>query len=96
MDRDYVVFVHLLTSEGSLATQADGPPVGGDYPTTFWSPGERIVDQHVLTISGLPSGTYSLQVGMYVLETGRRLPVANPSGERLVDDAIPLGELHVP
>jgi hypothetical protein len=96
MDRNYVVFVHLLTREGSLVAQADGPPVDGDYPTSFWSPGERITDQHVLTISDLPSGTYGLQAGMYLLETGQRLPVTDPAGERLVSDAIPLGELLLP
>jgi hypothetical protein len=96
IDRDYTVFVHLLTDEGSLVTQADGLPVGGDYPTSFWSPGERIADQHVLDIAGLPSGSYRLQVGMYLLETGQRLPVTDPGAERLGDDAISLAELHLP
>jgi hypothetical protein len=96
MDRDYVVFVHLVTSEGSLVAQGDGPPLGGDYPTSFWSPGERIVDQHVLNIEDLPSGAYTLQAGMYLLETGRRLPVADASGGRLLSDAIPLAELRLP
>jgi hypothetical protein len=96
MDRDYVVFVHLLAGEGALVAQADGPPLDGDYPTSFWSPGERIADRHVLDISNLPQGAYALQVGMYLLETGQRLPVTGRSGERLVSDAIPLGELHLP
>jgi hypothetical protein len=96
MDRDYVVFVHLLAGEGSLVAQADGPPTGGDYPTSVWSPGEKILDQHVLNIEDLPLGTYSLQVGMYLLETGQRLRVTDPGGERLVNDAIPLAEVHLP
>jgi hypothetical protein len=96
MDRDYMVFVHLLAEEGSMATQDDGPPMSGDYPTLFWSPGERIADQHVLNIADLPSGTYGLQVGMYLLETGQRLPVTNAGGERLGSDAIPLAQVHLP
>ena len=96
MDRDYVVFVHLLAGEGSLVTQADGPPIGGDYPTSFWSPGDKIADQHVLNIKDLPPGTYGLQVGMYLLETGQRMPVTDSGGERLVSDAIPLAEVHLP
>jgi hypothetical protein len=96
MDRDYTVFVHLLAEEGSLVTQDDGPPRSGDYPTSFWSPGERIADQHVLNIADLPSGTYGLRVGMYLLETGQRLPVTNPRGERVGSDAISLAEVHLP
>jgi hypothetical protein len=96
MDRNYVVFVHLLTREGSLAAQADGPPIDGDYPTTFWAPGERIVDQHTLDVSDLPSGTYGLRVGMYLLDTAERLPVTNPGGERLMGDAISLAEFDLP
>jgi hypothetical protein len=96
MDRDYTVFVHLLAEEGSLVTQDDGPPRSGDYPTSFWSPGERIADQHVLNIADLPSGTYGLRVGMYLLETGQRLSVTNPRGERVGSDAISLAEVHLP
>jgi hypothetical protein len=96
VDRDYVVFVHLLTNEDTLVTQADGPPVGGDYPTSFWSPGERIADQHVLDILDLPPGAYRLQIGMYLLETGQRLPVTDLEGQRLANDAIPLAELDLP
>jgi hypothetical protein len=96
VDRDYVVFVHLLTNEDTLVTQADGPPIGGDYPTSSWSPGETIADQHVLDISALSSGAYRLQVGMYLLETGHRLPVTDREGQRLASDAIPLVELDLP
>jgi hypothetical protein len=96
MDRDYVVFVHLLAGEDTPVAQADGPPVGGDYPTSLWSSGERIADQHVLNVEDLPSGSYGLQVGMYLLETGQRLPVTDPSGERLVSNAIPLAEVLLP
>ena len=96
IDRDYTVFVHLLAEERSLATQDDGPPMGGDYPTSFWSPGERIADQHVLDTADLPSGTYGLRVGMYLLETGQRLPVITPRGEHLGNDAIPLAEVDLP
>jgi hypothetical protein len=90
MEQDYTVFVHLLDPTGALAAQADGLPVGGDYPTSLWSPDEVIVDERFVSAAGLPAEIYSLHVGMYLLETGGRLPALNGQGERLPADAIPL------
>ena len=96
MERDHIVFVHLLDEEGTLTEQADGPPVGGDYPTSFWEPGETIVDRRVLDVKDHPPGVYRIQVGLYLLDTGERLPVRNPAGERLEGDAVPLAEVNLP
>jgi hypothetical protein len=96
IERDFTVFVHLLDSDGTLAAQADGQPVGGDYPTSLWSPGEIIEDQHVVNAAALSSGAYDVHVGMYHLETGRRLPVTGPDGVHLESDAIPLAEVDLP
>lgn len=79
---DYTVFIHLLRGDGTLAAAADGPPCGGLYLTSFWSPGERIVDEHQWLVT-LPPGEYQVVGGLYRLDTGERLPVtganANPS-----------------
>ena len=96
VERDYTVFVHLLEGGGSVAAQADCQPVGSDYPTSLWSPGEIVEDRHVLRVAGLSAGAYSVRVGMYHLETGRRLPVTGPEGVRLESDAIPLAEVDLP
>jgi hypothetical protein len=75
--------------------QADGPPLGGAYPTSFWQVGERLVDRHDMQLpAGLPAGEYELLVGMYLLETGERLPWLDAAGE-IQGDAIPLGRLRV-
>jgi hypothetical protein len=72
--RDYTVFVHLVDSLGELVAQVDGPPLQGNYPTTFWTTGEHLRDVHYLTIPDhLPSDEYRLRVGLYGLETGERL-----------------------
>jgi 4-amino-4-deoxy-L-arabinose transferase-like glycosyltransferase len=94
--RDYTVFVHLLNSDGNVVAQADSPPVGGDYPTSLWAPGETIVGQRALDVEGLSSGVYELALGMYLLETGDRLPATDADGERLTHDVIPLTEVHLP
>jgi len=95
MERDYTVFVHLLDPAGALAAQADGPPVGGDYSTSLCSPDETIADERFISTKNLPAGTYSLHVGMYLLETGERLPALDGQGVRLPADVIPLTEVAV-
>lgn len=94
LEQDYTVFVHLVGPDGALAAQADGPPVGGDYPTSLWAPGEIIADGRLISMEGLPPGTYNLRVGMYLLETGERLPAFDEHGTRLPVDTIPLDTLE--
>jgi len=84
---DYQVFVHLLRADGTLAATADAPPCGGLYLTSFWSPGERIVDEHQWLVT-LPPGEYQAVGGLYRLDTGERLPVtganANPANQAIL------------
>ncbi len=76
---DYTVFIHLLDPHDNLVAQFDSPPAAGAYPTSLWDPGEIIADEHRL--GELPPGRYTLQVGLYRLDTGQRLPVAeSPDG----------------
>jgi hypothetical protein len=96
VDQDYTVFVHLVGPDGELAAQADGPPAGGDYPTSLWEFGEIVFDERLVQTQDLPSGTYRLSLGMYLLETGMRLPALDGSGERLPDDVVPLTEVELP
>jgi hypothetical protein len=83
---DYRVFVHLEgNSLGGNAPgiwgQADGRPVCWTYPTFDWRPGQIIADHHALTIKpDTPPGEYSLLVGMYQPDTGRRLDVLDQAG----------------
>ena len=84
MDQDYVVFTHLLAPDGSMTGQRDNQPVGGAYPTSLWMTGEVITDVYEISIrAGAAPGEHRLEVGMYVTETGTRLPVGGTP-----DDAI--------
>ena len=88
-DRDYTVFVHLLDQEEQMWDQADAQPLSGDYPTSFWGQGELIRDRHVLSLPPqAPPGTYKIEVGMYLLATGERLPVRDAEGIRIAGDRI--------
>ena len=83
---DYTVFAHLLTPEGDFVWGQDGQPVAGLYPTSFWETGEVVVDGRSW-FADVPPGEYQLQVGLYLLATGERLPVfgANSQlGDRVV------------
>ena len=78
---DYTVFLHLRDDAGQLAAQADGPPLNGWYPTSWWSPGEWIVDDHNFTLPPtLPPGVYHLVAGLYDPASGQRLGEEQPLG----------------
>jgi hypothetical protein len=89
MHEEYTVFVHLLDSTGQLAGQIDGPPLGGNYPTSWWSPGDVIADRR--SAPAVASGDYQLLVGWYQLSDGSRLPLADGSG-----DSLTLGSVSIP
>ena len=91
MDEDYTVFTHLLAPDGSMTGQRDNPPVGGTYPTSLWLAGEVVTDVYTVPIraDGAP-GEHRLKVGMYVAETGARLPLAGTPY-----DSIPLQTITV-
>lgn len=88
---DYNVFIHVLTPDGELVEQSDGPPTGGVYPTSAWQPGEVVVDGRQWT-TNLSPGRYLLQVGLYDLATGGRLPV---TGENALGDRVILMEFEL-
>jgi hypothetical protein len=78
---DYTVFVHLRDAGDHTVAQADSPPQAGTYPTSFWDASETVVDDHTIAIpDGLPAGDYTVAVGLYRLDTGERLSIAQDSG----------------
>lgn len=89
----YAVFVHLLDEDDTIVTQGDGPPMGGQYPTQFWSAGEYLVDRHIMLLpETLPEGNLSMYVGLYHRETQQRLPIIRDDGAP-PSDRVPLGTL---
>jgi hypothetical protein len=78
---DYTVFTHLVDATGETRAQKDNPPQGGMYPTYLWDPGERVQDSYQLELPpDTPAGAYRFAVGMYILQTMERLPVATAQG----------------
>jgi len=92
---NYHVFVQLLDPEGRLVTQHDGQPMRGYLPTGDWSSDEVIPDRHRLPLpDDLPHGDYQLIAGMYLPETGDRLPVRAP-GPGSTGDYVTLTQLEI-
>jgi hypothetical protein len=88
-ERDYTVFVHLLDGSEAMWGQGDGPPVGGNYPTRLWEPGEWIVDEHRIAVKeGAPAGEYRIAVGLYSPEDAGRLPVWDAAGAPQAQDRV--------
>ena len=89
-ERDYAVFVHLLSEVGTMVAQRDTFPGLGRYPTTAWEPGVIFADTyhvHVPETAYAPDAS-RVQVGMY-LPGGPRL--TTPDGR----DAFPLATVEI-
>jgi 4-amino-4-deoxy-L-arabinose transferase-like glycosyltransferase len=75
-ERDYTLFVHLLHPDGRCCLwQQDAMPRQNSYPTTRWLPGEVVVETITIPTGALPAGEYGLALGLYLAQTGQRLPV---------------------
>jgi len=76
LEDDYLVFAHFVDLDtGEIIVQADGAPVDGRYPTSFWEAGDSIVDTRQFDLNGVPAGTYQINIGFYL-----------PDGTRLSDE----------
>ncbi|HVC32284.1 MAG TPA: hypothetical protein VNL16_02115, partial [Chloroflexota bacterium] len=85
---DYTVFVHLVTTDGKLIAQHDDPPASGYAPTSGWTPGQVVYDDHAIAVpSGAPAGLHLVQVGLYLPSNGKRLPLLDSSGKPSGDTA---------
>jgi len=85
VDQEYQVFVHLRDPvSGKTIAQADGPPLDGWYPTSWWPIGEIVVDRRSFQVPpGVQPGTYDLVAGLYDLGSLQVL-----SGEFLVGSVV--------
>lgn len=95
INADLNAFVHVRDAAGNTVAQHDAQPRNGAYPTSVWSPGEVIPDNHTLELPAeLPAGTYDIVVGLYDAPSGARLPVSD-SPDRTSDGAVKIGTMNV-
>ncbi len=82
MDASYTVFTHLLDGESRIWGQKDNVPQAGAYPTPLWVEGEVVADQYEIVVKpDAPPGQYVIEVGMYLPQSGQRLPVLDELGQ---------------
>jgi hypothetical protein len=88
---DLTVFLHLLASDGHLVAQDDAYPTWlTPQPTSQWPLLQPILDSHQLDLpADLSPGLYTLQVGLYDVQSLERLPLPDES------DAFILGQMQV-
>ena len=95
MDASYTVFTHLLDGESRIWGQKDNVPKAGTYPTTLWVEREVIADQYEIVVKpDAPPGQYVIEVGMYLAQSGQRLPVLDESGQ-VQGDRVLLGTVEI-
>ena len=85
MASDLVVFAHLYDADGQLIATADGPVLGGGFPTSRWKPDDLVVDRRSVSLAGSAQGPFQLGVGWYDPTTGTRLGAVGPDGAGLPD-----------
>jgi mannosyltransferase len=86
MTVDYTVFTHVSNSDGQPVAQLDSQPASGTRPTSTWAPGETILDRRAILLPpDLPPGQYRVEIGLYDLATGQRLPLIAGSPQAGLD-----------
>ncbi len=93
---NYNSFVHLLGSDGQIASQQAFIPGSGLRPTNGWRAGEVITDPYTLTLpADLPSGEYTLTAGLFDLDSGFR-PAVTQNGQPQSENRATLATLTLP
>jgi 4-amino-4-deoxy-L-arabinose transferase-like glycosyltransferase len=79
ISEDYTAFVHLVR-DGQVVAQSDSAPAAGFYPTTWWKPGDEIVDEHVIDAPYDPRRE-EIVIGWYDLASMQHLRVLGEDGQ---------------
>jgi hypothetical protein len=76
---DYTVFVHLM-GEDRVIAQDDGAPARGYFPTSWWAPGDEIIDERLIAAPYDPRQE-QIVVGWYELGSMQHLRVLREEGQ---------------
>jgi len=102
LSNNYASFIHLdAPPDNATFATADNfhpgdPQAQNDVPSLHWSPALYVRDEHRLTLpDDIPPIAYSLRVGLYERQTGRRLLTLPEQAEEQGEDTIFLQQIHV-
>jgi len=76
----YTIFAHVSDANGQAVGQWDNMPVRNQSPTSCWRPGEYVNDPYTINLTPNARGPFTVEVGLYRLETSERLPLSNAAG----------------
>lgn len=94
-DQDFFIFVHILADDGTIVAQRDAPPWQGRFPTSSWQPGSLVVDVNDVPLSpGIPSGEYTVAIGMFNPVTGAYPPVS-VAGQTQTPGSVPITQVTI-
>jgi len=86
-ERDATVFLHLIDESGKIVAQRDQRPFAGRFPLPAWQTGEVLQDLYLISLpSELPSGQYSLKIGLY--DGGGRLARSDVTDSTMSQDPV--------
>lgn len=89
ISEDYAIFVHWLRDgQPQPLTQADSSPAHGYLPMPVWRIGDRIVDEHALSVPGGAQTGDAVSIGIYRRADNRRLAVLDAQGKPTADSVI--------
>jgi hypothetical protein len=83
---NYLLFLHLMDSAGTMVAQRDTHPGLGNFPSSLWQPGDRFVDHIRLYVpeTAYAPETGTLSIGLYAPDS-YRLAVSDASGQAIGD-----------
>lgn len=76
---EYTVFLQALGDSGQLVAQIDRKPQDGQFPTSTWRTGDRIVDR--LAFDALPTDWDRIIIGLYDRNEDRLRMVGDHAGQ---------------
>jgi len=83
IDRDYMLFIHLLGRDNLRVGERTTYPGQGRFPTNLWPVGRAFCDAYWVRVADWAPAPelYALEVGFYEADTGWRLPALDRAGQ---------------
>jgi mannosyltransferase len=94
LERDYHSFVHLLDERNQVVAGHDKVPLNDYFRPTAWQVRQPLRDEYVVSLPrDLPTGTYTLELGLYSYPDLQRLPIIG--GDQSQSDRMLLSPISV-
>ena len=94
---NFLLFVHLIDSVGTIVAQRDTHPGLGNYPSSQWQVGDQFIERIRLYLpeTAYTGETADLSIGFYAPTEGYRLGITDPTTNTFLGDALPLGQVNI-